>query len=35
MNPFEYVTIALAAAAVVARLSLFLPRTPKGPYRVM
>jgi hypothetical protein len=35
MNPLEYLTIALAVVAVAARVSMFLPRPPKGPYKVM
>jgi hypothetical protein len=35
MNPLEYVTIALAVVAVAARVAMFLPRPPKGPFKVM
>lgn len=35
MNPFEYMTIALAVIAVAARVSMFLPRPPKGPYKAV
>lgn len=35
MTPFEYVTIALAVAAVAGRIAMFLPRPPKGPYKAM
>lgn len=35
MNPLEYLTVALAAIGVIARIALFLPRPPKGPFRVV
>lgn len=35
MHPLEYITIALAVVAVAARVSMFLPRPPKGPFKAM
>jgi hypothetical protein len=35
MHPLEYLTVALAVVAVAARISLFLPRPPKGPFKAM
>jgi len=35
MHPLEYVTIALAVVAVAARVAMFLPRPPKGPFKAM
>lgn len=35
MHPFEYLTIALAVIAVAARVSMYLPRPPKGPYKAV
>ena len=35
MYPLEYITIALAVVAVAARVSMFLPRPPKGPFKAM
>ncbi len=35
MSLLEYIPVALAVLGIVGRLALFLPRTPKGPYRVI
>jgi len=35
MNPLEYITVSLAVVAIVARIALFLPRPPKGPFRAV
>ena len=35
MHPLEYLTIALAVVAVAARVAMFLPRPPKGPFKAI
>jgi hypothetical protein len=35
MHPFEYLTIALAVVTVAARVAMYLPRLPKGPFKAM
>ncbi|MEM8511322.1 hypothetical protein RCH14_000613 [Massilia sp. MP_M2] len=35
MHPLEYLTIALAVLTVAARISMHLPRPPKGPFKAM
>jgi hypothetical protein len=35
MNLFEYALVALAVLAVAGRAAMFLPRPPKGPYKVI
>ena len=35
VHPFEYITIALAVVAVAARVAMFLPRPPKGPFKAI
>jgi hypothetical protein len=35
MNLFDYALVVLAVLAVAGRIALFLPRSPKSPYRAI